>query len=238
MSLDLDAALGSYSDALPTPSWDEMVEAAEAVTSTSPVTTNTAPSGSGPKHLRGGGFAPRGRGGPQRGRGKRGGKEKGTVGRWSGTAPTGGPSWKEVGEGKSLSATIAEAIPEEGEEAPSVNQPLEDEVDRLSVANTQNEERLGQVEEELLDAKKTIRDLQQDQQDIMSEFSALRKEMITLRAMMKKGNLNPGKPDGDRPTKATVHAGREIIIGAPSSSHPTKDPVVASGPSWRRDLGF
>ncbi|QDH88667.1 MAG: hypothetical protein QKN93_gp1, partial [Narnavirus sp.] len=162
MADEIDAALGTVADQVGPVGWDEMASHVDHLTGIQDQTQTQRGRGGKGKHQRSGGYAPRGRGG-HRGKGYKGKAPE----QRANPDPLLLPAFSTRRGGmpdqpKSLGETLAEGDQEEEEDIPSVNAALEEEVDRISVAATEQSEQIVELQTELTRAFTVINDQQAD----------------------------------------------------------------------------
>jgi hypothetical protein len=232
--LDIDGALDTFALNLETPTWDDMVQQAGDLKAVTQQPTLSVRQKGLSKHS----YETReGRGGQGRGRG--------TPRRMGQPAGKGLPPAFKVKEEPSapgppplhhrtLSSALSSAGSGEEPGVPASGALMEEDIDRLSQATSDNEERIGKLEGDLGQARGIINLLLQDQRELMSKLSSVEKELASLQIRMNKGDKRESGSSGDLQGLARVGGGKEIVPAPPASRSADPDPMVAGVPAWRR----
>jgi len=230
-SLDLDAALGTLADRLETPSWANMVEQAGETPTLHRTQRGDASDRTASKHERGGGWAPRGKG-PRGGRGtdKRGRGQRGQGSSGRGRQSTSQP--------KTLTQALSDATETEGRDPPSVSTELEGDLDQLSQASSVHSKQIEHLQEELDQAKGIIAGHHKDMQAIMSEMSSIRREMRELKGERGHKDITQLVKESSVKSPSPRHQGTEIVKAKPKPQEESVGGMVATGPSWKRQLNI
>jgi len=234
MADPVETALASVAEGLDQPSWADMLTQAEELTvkgKIPPPASEGSPVG---KHV----MEKKGGGGKKKGKAPKAEPKQGEKGQPSTlpkpTSPKGGEKPLQGPKRQSLSSQLSQSLDTDAPVPPGLPSEFEDDLETLSQVASVHESRLSDLQNEVVEAKAKIEELEKDQQKIMTDFSSLRHELVKLKALLGTGIQTP--VGGGAPSKGSVIGarGKEVVQAPPSKGEASSSSGVAQVPAWKK----